>query len=132
MEEVGRLKYIDGCTDSLLIPPIMLGDPCLNLLFFPPKIHQTQHTYPSMRVGMVVRGRGCCVTPYEEATLAPGVVFVIPTDGLHSFHTEDSSMTVIANHPESDFGPTHEEHPMINRTIVNGVSASKIAEIRTR
>jgi hypothetical protein len=25
---------------------------------------------------------------------------------------------VIAYHPDSDFGPTHENHPMVNRTIV--------------
>jgi mannose-6-phosphate isomerase-like protein (cupin superfamily) len=132
VEDVGRLNYIDGCTDSLLIPPIMMGDPCLNLLFFPPRIDQTQHTHPSMRVGIVTRGRGRCVTPDREIPLVPGGAFIIPTDGLHSFHTEESSMTVIAYHPDSDFGPTHETHPMINRTMVNGVSASKIAEIQTR
>src|SRR5713226_1998268 len=126
VEEKGRLKYIDGCTDSLLIPPVLMGDPCLNLLYFPPAINQTQHTHPSMRVGMVIRGSGCCLTPSETIPLFPGQVFVIPANGLHSFYTETSSMTVIAYHPDSDFGPTHENHPMINRTIVNGVSASEL------
>ena len=41
-------------------------------------------------------------------------------------------MAVIAYHPDSDFGPTHEVHPMINRTIVDGVSARLIEKIRTR
>lgn len=28
VESKGRLKYIDGCTDSLLVSPIRMGDPC--------------------------------------------------------------------------------------------------------
>jgi len=131
VEERGRLKYIDGCTDSLLIPPVMMGDPCLNFLYFPSGVRQTQHTHPSMRVGMVIRGSGHCVTPSATTPLVPGEVFVIPAQGVHGFHTETSSMAVVAYHPDSDFGPTHEDHPMINRTIVNGRSASLLADIRT-
>lgn len=56
---------------------------------------------------------------------------MIPTDGQHSFFTDDSEMDVIAYHPDSDTGPTHDDHPMINRTIVDGVSAANIQEIRT-
>jgi len=132
IEQKGRLKYIDGCTDSLLIPPILLGDPCLNLLYFPPGINQTQHTHPSNRVGMVARGYGECITPTETIPLFPGQIFIIHADGLHSFRTTNSDMTVIAYHPDSDFGATHENHPMINRTMVSGVSASVLQEIRTR
>ncbi len=132
VEEKGRLKYIDGCTDSLLIPPVLMGDPCLNLLYFPPGINQTPHTHPSMRVGMVIRGSGHCLTPSEKIPLFPGQVFVIPANGQHSFYTEMSSMTVIAYHPDSDFGPTHENHPMINRTMVSGRSASGLVSIRTK
>jgi hypothetical protein len=40
-------------------------------------------------------------------------------------------MDVIAWHPDSDFGPEDDDHPMVNRTIVDGVSAAKIADIRT-
>jgi hypothetical protein len=132
IEERGRLKYIDGCTDSLLIPPVMYGDPCLNLLCFPPGINQTPHTHPSMRVGIVASGAGICSTPTGNIPLVPGQVFVIHAEGLHSFATPDRAMRVIAYHPDSDFGPTHENHPMINRTIVEGKSASAIKEIRTR
>lgn len=42
-ESRGRLSYIDGCTDTLLIMPPRLGDPCLNYLHFPVGIDQTQH-----------------------------------------------------------------------------------------
>ncbi len=132
IEDTGRLKYIDGCTDSLLIPPVLMGDPCFNLLYFPPNIKQTQHTHPSIRVGMVVRGTGRCITPEGVTPLFPGQVFVIQAGGDHCFHTDKSSMAVVAYHPDSDYGPTHENHPMINRTIVDGLSAARLAHIRTK
>jgi hypothetical protein len=58
LEERGRLRYIDGCTDSLLVPPVRLGDPCLNGLWFPMGTVQTMHSHPSVRVRMaeIVRG----------------------------------------------------------------------------
>ena len=139
IERQGRLLYIDGCSDSLLIPPVIKGDPCLNYLHFPPHISQTRHTHPSIRVGVVAGGRGRCVVPSNEdgsgsdvtIPLTPGNIFIIPTDGQHSFFTDDSEMDVIAYHPDSDTGPTHDDHPMINRTIVDGVSAAYLDEIRT-
>lgn len=133
VEDKGRLKYIDGCTDSLLVPPVKLGDPCLNLLVFPPNTDQTMHTHPSVRLGTVISGRGCCKTPNGNIDLMPGMIFVIPTDKEHAFATSsDEGMRVVAYHPDSDFGPTDEFHPMLNRTIVGGVSAKDIEEIRTK
>jgi mannose-6-phosphate isomerase-like protein (cupin superfamily) len=132
IEENGRLRYIDGCRDTLLIPPILKGDPCLNALYFPPNIVQTSHTHPSVRVGIVASGNGECVTPDGVFPLNSGAAFIIPPEALHSFNTFDDEMVVIAYHPDSDFGATHEEHPMINRTMVAGVSAAKIDEIRTK
>ena len=69
VEQVGRLKYIDGCTDSLLIPPVRKGDPCLNHLHFPIGINQTMHTHPSIRIGLVYRGAGDCITPWGMCPL---------------------------------------------------------------
>ena len=132
VEPTGRLKYIDGCTDSLLIAPVKMGDPCLNLLCFPPGIDQTAHTHPSDRIGVVHSGRGECETPEGIIQLRPGVMFRIPYEGNHKFRTFDSEMRVIAYHPDSDFGPQDEDHPMINRTMVEGVSAAKIDAIRTK
>jgi len=133
VENWGRLKYIDGCTDSLLVPPVKMGDPCLNALFFPENIDQTAHTHPSMRVGMVIEGKGYCVTPERTYDLEPGKIFIIHEEGMHKFKTDtNANLTVIAYHPDSDFGPVDEDHPMINRTIVDGVSAAKIKEIQTQ
>jgi hypothetical protein len=148
IESEGRLKYIDGCTDSLLIPPVKLGDPCLNHLHFPSGIDQTQHTHPSHRIGIVAKGNGECITPFGCLPLTKGMIFVIKEwdgetyatgidaeehpIGQHAFKTTDETMDVIAFHPDSDFGATDIEHPMINRTIVDGVSASELDDIRTK
>ncbi len=118
IESKGRLRYIDGCTDSLLISPPVLGDPCLNLLHIPPDTFQSEHTHPSFRIGIIVDGAGVCVTPEGEHALCPGLVFMIPPNALHSFKTTKEALLVVAYHPDSDFGPTHENHPMRNRTIL--------------
>lgn len=126
MEGAGRLRYIDGCTDTLLVAPPKLGDPCLNALYFPPGTDQTEHTHPSLRAGLVVSGGGVCRLPEGEVPLTPGRAFLIRAGGPHSFATNDRPMVVAAYHPDSDFGPTDEEHPMINRTIVEGVPANRL------
>lgn len=149
IETEGRLKYIDGCTDSLLIPPVKLGDPCFNHLHFPSNINQTAHTHPSHRIGIVAKGNGVCLTPFGNLPLTEGMIFVIKQwdgketnkgldgkmypNGTHSFMTPATTgMDVIAFHPDSDFGATDINHPMINRTIVDGVSANKLENIRTK
>lgn len=132
VEPSGRLRYIDGSSDNLLIPPALKGDPCLNALYFSPGIKQTMHLHDSIRVGMIVSGQGECITPNKIIYLESGQVFVIPTNSMHSFQTTDKVMVVIVYHPDSNYGPTHENHPMILKTIVNGKSASLIPEIQTR
>lgn len=145
LEDTGRLKYIDGCTDSLLIPPVRKGDPCLNLLHFPPGIDQTPHVHPSDRIGLILSGRGLCHMREKvngewvasEVDLVPGMVFCIHTNGRHKFSTPyGEPMRVLAYHPESDFGPTDEDHPMINKTLVDVdgtlTPASQVAGIHTQ
>lgn len=120
IEENGRLNYIDSCTDSLLIPPTKLGDPCLNLLVFPPGIKQTPHTHPSFRAGVVISGSGVCVTSDLHTPLYPGDFFFIPAYLQHCFHSSnEKGLRVLAFHPDSDFGPTDSNHPMVNRTIID-------------
>jgi hypothetical protein len=118
IEAQGRLRYIDGCTDSVLLGPVVLGDPCLNHLHIPSHTRQTRHTHPSIRVGIIVRGRGRCVTPEADHELVPGTVFVIEKEELHAFHTEEQPLDVVVYHPDSDTGPTDADHPMKNRTII--------------
>jgi hypothetical protein len=199
VEATGRLKYIDGCTDSLLVPPVKYGDGCLNALFFPPGTTQTMHFHPSVRVGMVLEGSGSlpllppppssslpllppppssplplsssplllssppllsssppllssspllpaflylysfplppfenslllhfppsslilpgtAVTPSSSHPLQQGNIFIMHEHALHKFNTGDDKMIVVAFHPDSDFGPKDEDHPMLNRT----------------
>ena len=138
----GRLPYIDGCTDTLLVAPVRMGAPCLNHLHFPGGVRQTGHTHPSGRSGLVLSGSGTCVIDAgteggggpagSRIPLTPGTAFVIPAGAPHAFETaEGGSLDVVAFHPDSDFGPTATDHPMVNRTIVNGVPASQIAAIQT-
>jgi hypothetical protein len=123
VEPWGRLNYIDGCTDTLLVPPPRKGDPCYNALYFPAGTAQTQHLHPSLRCGLVIQGSGVCKTPFGDHALEKGRIFFLPPETYHSFHTgaqvdtsEPSALTVIAFHPDSDFGPTDTDHPMVNRT----------------
>jgi hypothetical protein len=39
---------------------------------------------------------------------------------LHSFATVPGrTMEIVAYHPDSDWGPTDTDHPMLNRTYIN-------------
>lgn len=132
IEERGRLRYIDGCTDSLLIPPWRKGEACLNLLHLPPGIEQTMHTHPSDRIGVVVSGQGQCVTPDGTTDLRPGLLWRLPADAPHRFRTEGHALRIVAWHPDSDVGPTDDEQPMLSRTIIDGVSAADPARAQYR
>ena len=120
LEARGRLQYIDGCSDTLWVSPPRLGEPCLNHLHIPPHTDQTQHTHPSDRIGVILRGSGECRTADGIHSLSPGMGWLIPAGSLHSFFTRDDSLDVVAWHPDSDFGPTDQNHPMINRTEIPG------------
>ena len=71
----GRLNYIDGCTDTLLVPPVKMGDACLNVLYFPSNTHQTRHYHPSIRTGVIISGEGECHTSDGVLPLVPGSIF---------------------------------------------------------
>lgn len=132
IEPIGRFAYIDGGTDSLLIPPLILGSACLNALYFPARIEQKLHTHPSFRLGIVVSGTGECETSQGITPFFPGVVFFIPAHQEHKFRTIDDELTLVVFHPDSDVGFTHQNHPMLNRTFVTGVSASQLPLIQTK
>lgn len=124
-ENRGRLSYIDGCTDSLLVMPPRLGDPCLNYLHFPMGIDQTQHLHPSIRMGIVIGGKGEAFQKPDgkregwEKDLKKGMMFCLEEGEVHSFRTAENFMDIIAYHPDSDFGPTDTNHPMLNRTYID-------------
>ena len=125
IEGNGRLSYIDGCSDSVLVSMPRRGDPVLNYLHFPTGILQTQHTHPSIRMGVVISGEGEAFQEqgnYHEGWVKPlkkGCIFMLKEQELHSFRTTTSHMDIVAYHPDSDTGPTDETHAMINRTFID-------------
>jgi len=123
VESTGRLSYIDGCSDSLLVYPARLGDPSLNLLYFPPGIDQSFHRHPSIRLGCVINGSGIAesgdVHNITSQQLENGTAFCLGEQERHRFKTVDTSMTVIAFHPDGDWGPTDHNHTMLNRTYLD-------------
>lgn len=122
IEDSGRLMYIDGCSDSLLVYPPRLGDPSLNHLHFPRGIDQSFHIHPSIRLGVVVKGNGIADVKnqgnVESITLEQGTVFALYEREEHRFKTLDNEMDVIAFHPDGDWGPTDHNHTMLNRTYI--------------
>lgn len=132
LETQGRFAYIDGGSNSLIIPPVAFGNPCLNALYFPAGVDQTWHTHPSHRIVTVVEGCGFCWTQDKQRVdLQPGTVFYLPADYQHKFQTTDNKLTLVVFHPDSDIGFTHRHNPMLNRTIVEGVSATQLPQIHT-
>ena len=122
VEDEGRVQYIDGCTDSVLVSPPRLGDACLNSLHFPTGITQTVHTHPTVRLGVVAKGSGIATTIKDgqlvDTLLEAGDAFILEANEAHRFKTLGEKMLVVAYHPDSDYGPTDEFHPMKNRTYL--------------
>jgi quercetin dioxygenase-like cupin family protein len=115
----GNLSYIDGCSNSCIIPAPRNGDPCLNYLYFPPGVDQTFHTHPSIRIGMVLSGTGYADVGDQTFELSTGKIFLLDRFALHRFRTTDSSMSLVAFHPDSEDGPKDEVNPMISRTYLS-------------
>jgi mannose-6-phosphate isomerase-like protein (cupin superfamily) len=132
IEPTGRLAYVDGGMNSALIPPILCGAPCLNAMYFPPHVDQILHTHPSDRIGLVVAGQCEAHTPQQVLTLEAGSIFRIPANSLHRFRTMKHNLVAIMFHPDSDTGFSHHQNPMLNRTLIDGVSASELPHIQTR
>jgi quercetin dioxygenase-like cupin family protein len=135
VEKSGRLRYIDGCWDSVLVSPPRMGDACLNALWVPQGVHQTMHTHPSTRAGVLVRADGQCDTDDGAHPLQDGMIFFLPKDVRHKFRTDlgqAQGISLVAYHPDSDTGPSDDEHPMLNRTMVDATSAKDLSAIRTK
>ena len=132
IEQHGRLRYVDNCTNTILLPPPVKGEPCLNFLRLPRHTAQTPHTHPSLRVGMVVSGVGICETQAGDLPMRSGTIFIIEPEAVHSFQSCDDDMRIVIYHPDSDSGPTHEDHTMLNRTFIDGVAARTLTHLHTK
>jgi hypothetical protein len=123
IEACGRLAYIDGCSDTVLVAPPRLGDPVFNHLHFPAGTKQSLHRHPSVRLGVVARGSGVAFGHGPEGPweirLETGTFFLLHAHETHAFSTSREAMDVVAFHPDSDWGPTDGAHPMLNRTYLS-------------
>jgi quercetin dioxygenase-like cupin family protein len=115
-DNTGRLSYIDGCSDEMLVYPPRLGDPSLNYLYFPKNTNQSFHNHPSIRIGYVLSGSGIAQTCNENIKLTAGTLFMLSEKEIHRFTTDKKEMRIVAYHPDGDWGPTDESHTMLNRT----------------
>ena len=131
IEAGGRLAYINGGTNSVLIAPPRLGDPSLHAMYLPASIEQTLHTHPSYRIGIVVSGTGYVATPAGTDAIAPGDIFLIPAHQEHCFYTGAEGLTAVVFHPDSEAGFSHRDNPMLQRTLVEGVSAAALPHLQT-
>ena len=136
VEKTGRLKYINGCHDTILCGPIKADYPVINSLHMPNGINQTMHSHPSTRMGFVIDGGANACTPTEVHPLRKGTIFFLPPNGLHKFRTDmdkETTMCLIAFHPDSGgIGPMDENHIMLNRTVVDGKGADQHPDLQTK
>jgi hypothetical protein len=125
LESTGRLSYLNGCSSTVLISPPKLGDPVLNHLHIPHGVDQLEHTHPSIRLGIVVRGSGMArgrdlkLNDWHEP-LFKGCVFLLNTGELHAFSTmaDERGMDLVTYHPDSEWGPSDDDHPMLASTLL--------------
>jgi len=118
VEAQGRLGYINGCSDTVLIYPPIKGMSCMNHLHIPPNTSQTMHTHPSIRMGIIIKGEGRIHTKKNVYSVLDGNIFCIDTNEEHYFSTGHADMDVVVYHPDSDWGPTDKVHPMLSRTHI--------------
>jgi hypothetical protein len=117
IEKTGRLCYVDNCSDSVLVYPPRQGDSMMNLLSFAPEVVQRWHLHPSIRLGIVVEGHGIAESRTTGThKIEPGMVFCMNEREVHRFITTDSVLNIISFHPDGDWGPTDDNHAMLNRT----------------
>lgn len=116
--DVALIDYLPGGLQNCLIWPAKVSDPSMNTLHMPPGQTQQSHSHDSLRINLIVGGKGTCVTPTNRFTLSPEDVITIPANEPHSFETSETGLRFIAFHPDS-----HEEvfgsrqNPMILKTF---------------
>jgi len=118
IEPSGRLRNLGGTSDTILVAPTVLGDPCLNHVHYPAGDGPPVHRHPSTRFAMVAHGQGRLERPGRDPVrLEAGMVLRITAGVEHRLVADPSRpMDVVTYHPDSDWGPTHDVHPVRNRT----------------
>lgn len=117
--DIGNLSYMDGGSNTTAVNPGRLGDPVVNYVHFPPNMHQTLHTHPSHRIGLILKGNGKIELDNDEFfDVNEGEVFYMRRYTLHNFITLDEPVIMFVFAPDSGTGPTDEVNPLKIRTYV--------------
>jgi len=117
--DMGNLSYMDGGTNTTATNPGRLGDPVVNYVHFPSYMHQTLHTHPSHRVGLILKGNGKIELDNDEYfPVNEGEAFYMRRNCLHNFITQDEPVILFVFAPDSGTGPTDEINPLKIRTYV--------------
>jgi hypothetical protein len=117
------LPYINGCSTRQIFPPVRPGDPTLQYLYMPAgSREQEHHIHSTVRVVLVLRGRGKSVVGLEDAVverrLQPGLVCIFDPMCPHHFETPfGEPLTVVPLHIFSAIPNLETNHPMFNGTI---------------
>ena len=121
--EVGtNLPYVNGCSTRQIFAPERLGDPTLQLLHIPPfSAEQAHHIHSTVRVVLVLSGKGQSVVGMEKRTvtqeLLPGMVCILNPMCPHHFETpQGEPLVVLPLHIFSSVGPAEQAHPMFHGT----------------
>ncbi|PHN07290.1 cupin domain-containing protein [Flavilitoribacter nigricans] len=121
---VTTLPYVNGCSTKQLFPPLRQGDPTLQYLRIPPySKEQEHHIHSTVRVVLILRGRGISVVGMEEKNftreLRPGTVCIFDPMSPHHFETPGPEpLVALPLHVFSSVGHSERNHPMFNGTIV--------------
>jgi quercetin dioxygenase-like cupin family protein len=117
--DIGNLSYMDGGSNTTAVNPGRLGDPVVNYVHFPPNMHQTLHTHPSHRIGLILKGNGKIELDNNEFfEVKEGDVFYMRRYTLHNFITCREPVIMFVFAPDSGTGPTDEVNPLKIRTYV--------------
>ena len=81
-------------------------------------MHQTLHTHPSHRIGVIIKGKGKVELDNELYEVLEGETFFMRRNELHNFITEDSEVILYVFAPDSGTGPTDEINPLKIRTYI--------------
>nr|WP_240902695.1 AraC family ligand binding domain-containing protein [Caulobacter sp. SLTY] len=94
----------------------------------PAGLQQLEHWHPTARFGLVLSGNGRFKIRDEFVEFGPGSVLILDPGDVHSFHTENSGAVFVAFHPDSTIGPTHQIQNMLDRTVSDTISGSRLLD----
>jgi len=93
IEELGRICHADGSgSHGLQTSAASCASSRLDFLHLPAESRQAMRSMPSLRAGLVLSGRGQCITGNGALPLGAGILFCIPAWVKHGFRGGDEPL----------------------------------------